>query len=166
MIGPHTDPGTGPHAHTAHDNAQGGTHDSVQDGAYDSTRHDSGHVTSRGSTTTSAREPFRTPPYVLTNGRTTPSTPLDLMALVRTTGRTRLDQLRVNHAKALALCHKPVSVAEVAARLGHPLTVVKIWLSDLIEIGAVIAKVPPPAATFANDPKTLEAVLDGLRNLS
>ncbi|WP_459717141.1 DUF742 domain-containing protein [Actinophytocola sp. KF-1] len=100
----------------------------------------------------------------MTNGRTQPSTPLDLMSLVRATGRGMVGKSRlgVEHSKALELCESPTSVAEIAALLQRPVTVTKVVLSDLIELGAVIAKFAP-RDTYANDPAILEAVIDGLR---
>lgn len=106
---------------------------------------------------------FGVRPYAMTSGRTQPSKPLDLMSLVRSTGRGMVgrSQLGVEHAKALALCERPTSVAEVAALLRRPVNVTKVVLSDLIELGAVIAKFTP--GEYSNDPAILEAVIDGLR---
>jgi hypothetical protein len=106
---------------------------------------------------------FGVRPYAMTSGRTQPSKPLDLMSLVRATGRGMVGrgQLGVEHAKALALCERPTSVAEVAALLHRPVTVTKVVLSDLIELGVVIAKFTP--GEYSNDPAILEAVIDGLR---
>lgn len=106
---------------------------------------------------------FGVRPYAMTSGRTQPSTPLDLMSLVRASGRGMVgrSQLGVEHAKALALCESPTSVAEVAALLRRPVTVTKVVLSDLIELGVVIAKFAP--SEYSNDPAILEAVIDGLR---
>lgn len=138
MAGRHADPDVGPHAHSEPDTPP---------------------------TQAPAQEVFRAAPYVLTNGRTKPTTPLDLMSLVRATGRARAEHLAVTHRKTLAVCQKPVSVAEVAAHIGQTVTVAKVLLSDLIEIGAVIAKYPLPNTHFTDDPDILEAVLDGLRKL-
>ena len=103
-------------------------------------------------------------PYAVTNGRTQPSTPLDLLSLVRATGRGMVgpDPLGIEHSQALRLCQSPTSVAEVAALLRRPVTVTKVLLSDLIELGAVIAKFAP-SESYSNDPAILEAVIDGLR---
>jgi hypothetical protein len=103
-------------------------------------------------------------PYTVTNGRTRPSTALDLVSLVRATGRGMVapERLGLEHAQALELCHSPTSVAEVAAHLRQPVMVTKVLLSDLIDSGAVTARFP----TFdSTDPARLEALLDGLRRL-
>lgn len=109
------------------------------------------------------RDMFGVRPYAMTSGRTKPSTPLDLMSMVRATGSGMVtpSQLGVEHAKALRLCEKPTSVAEMAGRLRRPVTVTKVVLSDLIELGAVMAKFTP--SEYSNDPAVLEAVIDGLR---
>jgi hypothetical protein len=119
-----------------------------------------------GPDETSAEDPalFGVRPYAMTSGRTRPSTPLDLMSLVRATGRGVVgkNRLGVEHSMALALCESPTSVAEISALLHRPVTVTKVVLSDLIELGAVIAKFAP-RESYSNDPAILEAVIDGLR---
>lgn len=107
---------------------------------------------------------FGVRPYAMTNGRTQPSTPLDLMSLVRASGRGMVtpSQLGIEHSQALRLCSAPTSVAEVAALMRRPVTVTKVLLSDLIELGVVIAKYAP-SESYSNDPAILEAVIDGLR---
>jgi len=101
-------------------------------------------------------------PYTATDGRTLPSTELDLGSQVRATGRIAPRQLELDHAHALQWCRTPTSVAEVAGRLGHPVMVTKVLLSDLIESGALITS----PATFTELSLTdLERVLDGLRRL-
>ena len=104
-------------------------------------------------------------PYTATYGRTQPSTVLDLMSLVKATGRGRvsLDRLGYEHAQALRLCTMPIAVAEVAAHLHQPANVAKVLLSDLIDAGAVITR--PPADSYTDNPEILEALLAGLRNL-
>ena len=104
-------------------------------------------------------------PYTVTNGRTHPSRPLDLMSLVRATGRGKVpaERLGREHAQALRLCHAPISVAEVAAYLKQPVIVTKVVLSDLIESGAITTRSPSTVA--ATDPVRLKALLDGLRRL-
>jgi hypothetical protein len=98
-------------------------------------------------------------PYVISNGRTEPTRRLDLLSVVRATGVAGPSALDVEHARALDLCHAPASVAEIAARLGLPLSVTKILICDLIDSGA--------AATTRRDDLAdhvlLQEVLDGLR---
>ncbi len=59
-------------------------------------------------------------PYTVSNGRTRPTTALDLLSQVMATGATPLGYLGPEHAQALDLCRAPVSVAEIAAHLKLP----------------------------------------------
>lgn len=101
-------------------------------------------------------------PYTVSNGRTSPSTRFDLLSMVVATGDVSAAQLEHDHALALVQCLQPASVAEVAARLRLPAAVTKVLLSDLVECGAVTARVPRPAADPADRP-LLERVLDALQ---
>jgi hypothetical protein len=106
-------------------------------------------------------------PYTATNGRTQPSTQLDLMSLVRATGRGVVseDRLGIEHTEALRLCYAPTSVAEVAAQLRQSVMVTKVLLSDLIESGAVITRAPMAASEYSNNPEILEELIAGLKRL-
>lgn len=101
-------------------------------------------------------------PYTVTNGRTRPSTTLDLLSTVIATGRTPAARLEPYHAEVLDLCGRGISVAEVAARLRLPAAVTKVLLSDLVDGGAVTTQAPSPAAD-PTDRSVLEAVLNGLQ---
>lgn len=101
-------------------------------------------------------------PYTVTNGRTRPTNDLDLLSLVTSTGRVAQVQMDHYHAEALDLCHRPTSVAEVAARLRLPAAVTKVLLSDLVDGGAATTQAPCPAAD-PTDRSVLEAVLHGLQ---
>ncbi|MEU7577272.1 DUF742 domain-containing protein [Streptomyces sp. NPDC041068] len=101
-------------------------------------------------------------PYTVSNGRTRPTSQLDLLSQVMATGSTPLGYLGPEHAEALALCEAPVSVAEIAAQLKLPAVVTKVILSDLLDCGVLTTKAPD----FYHNPtdrSLLEAVLDGLR---
>jgi Protein of unknown function (DUF742) len=100
-------------------------------------------------------------PYTVSNGRTRPTTALDLLSQVMATGTTPLGYLGPEHTQALDLCRAPVSVAEVAAHLKLPAAVTKVLLSDLVDCGALTTR--PPAFHNPTDRSFLEAVLDGLR---
>jgi hypothetical protein len=100
-------------------------------------------------------------PYTVSNGRTKPSVSLDLLSMVRATGRALKVDLTPEHALALDLSRAPVTVAEIGAHLRLPVAVAKILLSDLIDQGAVSARPPDPAADPA-DRDILQRVLDGL----
>jgi hypothetical protein len=101
-------------------------------------------------------------PYTVSNGRTRPSTALDLLSQVMATGATPLGYLGPEHTLALELCRAPISVAEIAAHLKLPAAVTKVLLSDLVDCGALTTK-PPVFDHNPTDQSLLEAVLDGLR---
>ncbi|WP_406637310.1 DUF742 domain-containing protein [Amycolatopsis sp. WGS_07] len=104
--------------------------------------------------------------YAVTGGRTRSDTRgLDLITLVvalRAANET--PGLEPEYARILSLCQRPVSVAEVAARVDLPLPVVKVMLSDLIERNLVLFRTATPV-TDAPSPHVLQAVLDGIRKL-
>ncbi|MFJ9211874.1 multi-component regulatory system-3 [Streptomyces sp. L-9-10] len=101
-------------------------------------------------------------PYAVSGGRTRPTTALDLLTLVISTGSGPQTHLGPEHAHAVGLCQGPTSVAEVAAHLRLPVTVTKVLLSDLVDCGAITAR-PPHTFDHPTDRFLLEAVLDGLR---
>ena len=104
-------------------------------------------------------------PYTVSNGRTSPSTGLELTSLVQSAGGVPPSGLEPDHAQALALCREPASVAAIAERLRLPAAVTKVLLCDLLEWGAVTAvtgePLPPDAGPADRD--VLERVLDGLQ---
>lgn len=100
-------------------------------------------------------------PYTVSGGRTKPSVALDMLSMVRSTGRALKIDLTPEHSLALTLSRAPVTVAEIGAHLKLPVAVAKILLSDLIDQGAVTARPPDPAADPA-DRDILQRVLDGL----
>ncbi|MGW0810445.1 DUF742 domain-containing protein [Nonomuraea sp. NPDC002799] len=110
-------------------------------------------------------------PYTITGGRTTSERDdLSLITLVtaisQETGRG-LRRMQPEHRTIIALCERPMAVAEVAAAVNLPVSVTKILIGDLIEAGQMRARPPlafAPAGGFS-DMTILEAVRDGLRKL-
>jgi hypothetical protein len=100
-------------------------------------------------------------PYAVTNGRTSASVQLDLMSMVVATGGPH-STLEPDHLEALALCLRPASVAEIAARLRLPAAVTKVLLADLVDCGAV-RTAPPQGESVTSNRVLLERLLDGLR---
>jgi hypothetical protein len=118
-------------------------------------------------------------PYTLTGGRTRPAHHLNMITIVRTTGRTEATSLKPAHAAVLQLCRDAVAVAEIAGWLRQPMFVTKVLISDLMDQGAVTTRAPDspsgpldgrpgggpadafPAAVVNRD--VLEKVLDGLQ---
>lgn len=105
-------------------------------------------------------------PYAMTRGRTRPNAPnLNLVTQVRVSAPpSDPAALSPEHLQILEICHKPLSVAEVAAYLDVPLVVVKVLIGDLIERGHIVA-----GALFQTsdiiDTNLLQAVLDGIRRI-
>ena len=102
-------------------------------------------------------------PYTVNAGRTRPTVALDLLSLVITTGQasSRTDP---EHLKVLELCHKPLSVAEVAAYMRLPVMVTKVLLADLVECEAMTMRAPRPTSG-STDRVLLEKLLDGLQRI-
>lgn len=104
-------------------------------------------------------------PYAAVGGRTRASRRLDMITMVAATGDRPPAGAGTELARAFAACARPVSVAEVAARLQMPAAVTKILLSDLIDSGAVTAREPGPVLSRAPDRDILRKVLNGLQSL-
>lgn len=103
--------------------------------------------------------------FALTRGRVAGNAgDLDVAAVV-TAGPapTGLEDLSPEQSRILALCRRPVSVAEVAAHLGLPLSTARVLLSDLRSAGLLAAA----ADRAADEPSEhlLGKVLSGLRAL-
>ena len=71
------------------------------------------------------------------------------------------------HARILRLCRSPTAVVEIAAELRLPVSVVRILLCDLLDMGRITARNPRPAPVEARlpDPEFLKQVLVGLEKL-
>ncbi len=100
-------------------------------------------------------------PYVLTRGRTRPQIELSLETLVSAVP----EALGIDgpHQEIVELCHRPLSVAEVAALRGVALGVARVLLGDLAVSGTIVVHRTPGAR--GPDRALLERVLDGLRRL-
>ncbi|MEU7863817.1 DUF742 domain-containing protein [Nonomuraea sp. NPDC049141] len=113
-------------------------------------------------------------PYTITGGRTiSERDDLTLITLLTAipessseTGHSRR-RPQPEHRAILALCTRPLAVAEVASALNLPVSVTKILIGDLIEAGQLRARPPLAFAKAGGLPgmAILEAVRDGLRNL-
>jgi len=105
-------------------------------------------------------------PYALVHGRVTPSQELDRASLVKAKIDLPSKPLQSHYAQAFELCRAgAVSVAEITARLEHPLQIVKIWLSDLLDDGYLMNAMPDSSGSAATDPRILGEVLAGLRRI-
>ena len=101
-------------------------------------------------------------PFVITGGRTEHATVhLRVEALVVTVGTPHGQDLQFEHAAIVQACSSPISVAEVAARVGIPLGVAQILVGDLAEAGLVQVHEARQAAT----PALLLRMIDAVRAL-
>ncbi|MCP4224486.1 MAG: DUF742 domain-containing protein [Actinomycetia bacterium] len=110
---------------------------------------------------------LRVRPYLLTGGRTQAETELPLETLIHSTeqGNATLDELNLEREQIVTLCHEPISVTEVAARLSLPIQVTRVIVGDLIDEGLVQSHVAPETASDRPDLNLLERVLGGLQSL-
>lgn len=101
-------------------------------------------------------------PFVITGGRARHATVhLRVEALVVRTGLEPRSGLQFEHAAILDACRQPISVAEVAARIGVPLGVAQILVGDLADAGLVRVHEATPNAT----PALLLRMIDAVRAL-
>lgn len=106
------------------------------------------------------------PAYLATGGRARPSrNTLDRLTLLHSVGMPITSEVRPEERRILELLQPgALSLAEVAAHLHLPVSVVKVLVADLVDAGRLHARVPIPEAEQF-DRQILERVLDGLRSL-
>lgn len=105
-------------------------------------------------------------PYQLTGGRTRSEAadfPIETLVVTSPEGLRQLPTLTHESRRIAELCHEPISVAEVAARIGVPIGVARVLVGDLSAEGVV--DVHRPAGGDRPDLKLLERVLGGIRAL-
>ena len=106
-------------------------------------------------------------PYVMTEGREATNTvQLDMISVV-ISARGEVDELSLEPEQLaiLDLCQRPLSVAEVAARLDIPVAVVKVLMGELIARGYMLARAPYTIQHPVVGRDVLQAVLDGIQRL-
>jgi hypothetical protein len=103
--------------------------------------------------------------YVLTRGRSRPTrNTLRPETLLLAADPPRQPPPADRHAREVVrLCRGTLALAEVAAHLGLPVSVVTILVSDLVDTGDLTLRSTQPHLPAGRD--ILEKVLDGLRNL-
>jgi Protein of unknown function (DUF742) len=103
-------------------------------------------------------------PYAMTGGRTSSrQTNLELITLVvalRPVSRSIAASLEPECVQILFKCQQPRSIAEMAAELGLPLSVVKILIGDLIDKQLVMFR-----SAVTPDVQVLQAVINGIRRI-
>ncbi len=103
-------------------------------------------------------------PFLITAGRTRPKYTLHLSSMLITRPATRPLHLTAEHEALLLYCSASAqAVSELSGRLGLPVQVIKVLVSDLLDAGALTLGNPDGPT----DPEVplLEAVLEGLCNL-
>jgi Protein of unknown function (DUF742) len=106
-------------------------------------------------------------PYALTRGRTRPAAEgFELIAIIATAATSSFAPpgSGPEHLAILDLCIRPLSVAEISAKLRLPLGVVRVLLGDLLEHGMIVIRRPEPATRLPNQ-NLLREVLNGLQAL-
>jgi DNA-directed RNA polymerase specialized sigma24 family protein len=104
-------------------------------------------------------------PYTMTAGRTNPTrVDLELEALIAASARGALAaaELSLERRSIVELCRETLSIAEIAARLGIPINVVRILVGDLAHDGLVDVY-QPRAAGQPPSIDLLTRVLHGLQ---
>jgi hypothetical protein len=115
-------------------------------------------------------------PYTITRGRTvSKKDDLTLITVITTPDDprdkdgvpVRPGPLQPEHRLILERCRRPAAVAEVAADLSLPISVIKILLGDLVSQGLLLARAPLSVARASGgaDLGLLTAVRDALRRL-
>ncbi|MFB6961018.1 MULTISPECIES: DUF742 domain-containing protein [unclassified Streptomyces] len=106
-------------------------------------------------------------PFTLTGGRTRPSrADFTLITMVTAVDPPpeRAVRPQPEHARILKRCAEPITVAELAAHLDLPVSVVVIMLCDLLEAGRITVNRPSPVSRTP-DLDLLQKVRDGLGRL-
>lgn len=103
-------------------------------------------------------------PYTVTRGRTRIArSELQMVTLVvasQSATRAATRALDPEHLQILSMCSQAISIAELSAGLGLPLSVVKILVGDLIDRRLVVFR-----SAADPDPEVLRAVINGIRRL-
>ncbi|MER5350009.1 DUF742 domain-containing protein [Kitasatospora sp. NPDC002551] len=106
-------------------------------------------------------------PYAITNGRTGPVREGFALITLVVTADPLADTSRMTPEPAaiLDLCReRPLAVAEIAAVLDLPVSVVKVLLDDLAEARMILTRAPVELAE-APDIALIQAVIEGVRRL-
>lgn len=107
-------------------------------------------------------------PFTLTGGRTRPSrTCFTLITTVTAVDPPpeRAARPQPEQTRILRRCARPIAVAELAAHLDLPVSVVAIMLCDLLEAGWITVHPPHPVTPRVPDLELLQKVRDGLGRL-
>ncbi len=101
-------------------------------------------------------------PFVLTGGRTDTDVPIEALTVTSPESLADLSRLSTEQQSIVALCRTPQAVAEISARLGLPLGVTRILISDLATMGVVYIS---QVAGTSSDLDLIGRLLDGIHRL-
>lgn len=104
--------------------------------------------------------------YMVTGGRSTADDTFDLVTLIVSESEPSAG-MQSEYVRILELCRHPAALVEISAELKLPVTVTRILVGDLHDMGKVSARHPHAAPSVASLSQTalLQEVLNGLRNL-
>ncbi|MGD9527691.1 DUF742 domain-containing protein [Pseudonocardia sp.] len=105
------------------------------------------------------------PVYAVTGGRTrSAGRDLPLECLVTATHRTTgLEQSQPEYRAIIQMIDRPTSVIEIGAKLGVPVGVARVLVSDLADAGYLVVHTAPPATEDGRPTRALlERLLEGL----
>lgn len=107
-------------------------------------------------------------PYAITGGRTRHgehSFSLITLVVTRSADGFFGDQVEPESAAILELCReRAVAIAEIAAHLDLPVSVVKVLCGDLLNSELILVQAPPQESD-APSVELIERVMDGIRRL-
>lgn len=106
-------------------------------------------------------------PFLITQGRTQGSSEaiaIETQVVTTERGLTDYRHTTFERRDIVELCREPMSVAEISARLGLHLNVVRVLVADLYAEGRVLAHLAEFDAS--RDVDTLRRVIRGLRAIS
>lgn len=107
-------------------------------------------------------------PYAITGGRTSHSQhsfALITLVVTRTPHEVNHEPLEPESAEILDLCRdRAVAVAEIAAHLDLPVSVVKVLCGDLLNATKILVQAPPSESDKPSV-ELIERVMDAIRRL-
>lgn len=104
-------------------------------------------------------------PYYVTRGRTRTDRPLGIQALVQQLPGVRdpIKRLTFELREIALVCSQPTSLAEVAARVGLPIGVVRVLVADLVD--ADVLQVHDTPERVQDDISLIQRLIHGVRAL-
>lgn len=103
------------------------------------------------------------PVFAVTGGRTRAGDhDLPIESVVTATD-VDASELQLEYRTIVALAGRPISLVEVGAKLGVPIGVARVLVSDLAASGHLVVHAPPPSTAGGPSAQVLGRLLEGLR---